>query len=216
MLGKTHLVLFALMAVSYWAACPEQVLAAETPCVTLRDAPPSRLAAYLKSERASFENVCVLYAIGQLGKEPDLAAAAALAEVLDFEDPDYAKSNPWLPGRRLPEPLGEYPAVRILLKIGPAASPEIIRVIGNLESSDLLRKNAMVVLRFIHRGEDAAAPEALASAARALGETDRPRSERLLRAAREAAFYCIDATLGNAGVPTADAKRKRCGDILHF
>jgi hypothetical protein len=213
--AKMHVAVLALTVVLSCIAFPCPASAAEPPCAALKDASRSELAAYLKGERASLDTACILYAIRELGKEPDATAAAALAGVLDFAEPGYKESHPWIEGRAMPDIFGEYPAFHILEKIGPAAAPELIRVIGDFEISDRLRENALLVLTLVLGGRSAAAPVALVTAARAVEATDPPRAARLLRAGRERARRCIQSLLLNVGIPSADEERKRCEDVLY-
>jgi hypothetical protein len=229
-MSRNKVAVFAIaVAISCLLAQPSMSLAADGACVSLAEAKREQLVAYLKGERPTLDPACVLYALDRLADDHTAADASVLVTLLDFPKPEAggALGQDGLPplGSKTPRQVGgstdvmpwvgrQYPAAKVLFRIGASADADLIRVIGNVESSDLLRSNAVEVLRLIHREDLSLSANTLAAAARASFETDRPRSERLLHAARRLAQDCIDMTQLYVGNPAADAMRSRCEGAL--
>jgi hypothetical protein len=109
--------------------------------------------------------------------------AELLTEYLDFERP-----------RLEFEPLGVggnsdlYPAVPALVEIGSAAQPALLKAITSEKTSDVARENAVTVMMYLHRENQAIAVKVIKIAAR--NEKDADAAERLRQASNEAADRC--------------------------
>jgi hypothetical protein len=112
--------------------------------------------------------------------------AELLTEYLDFERP-----------RLEFEPLGVggnselYPAVPALVEIGSAAQPALLKAITNEKTSDVARENAVTVMMYLHRENQAMAAKAIKMAAR--NEQNVDAAGRLRQASNEAAERCNPA-----------------------
>lgn len=157
---------------------------AHAKCNELEGAPEQKLLEYLQRERAGLQQICIVYAIDQLGDLHHALAAKTLVMYLDVDWPDSAPGvGHDVTGRTL-----FYPAVVALSSIGKPAIPALVRVLGDPTVSELVRKNAFQALAFAQGG---GAPEAVALLVRASrAEKDPIISVRLVNSAREAAARC--------------------------
>jgi hypothetical protein len=112
--------------------------------------------------------------------------AELLTEYLDFARP-----------RLEFEPLGVggnselYPAVPALVEIWSAAQPALLKAITNEKTSDVARENAVTVMMYLHRENQAMAVKAIKMAAR--NEKNVDAAERLRQASNNAVERCSDS-----------------------
>jgi hypothetical protein len=160
-------------------------------CGDLENKQPESLMEYLQGERSRLNRDCVLYAIEQLGNAHYAPAIRTLVGYLGYrksDPPNFGSpAAPLIPGH--PEWSGSiYPAGSALFQIGKAAVPQLIEVIADASTSDLVRNNAGDVVFGIYREDPAQGIAALVSAAHA--KTDPMDSLRLMDQARRQADRC--------------------------
>lgn len=189
--------LLALAAVRLAAGPQPRSKAAD--CAELDAATPQQLVEYLRGDRPSLRQACVVYAINKLGVEGYAPATGVLVTYLDYRGPDDPQRvrtgvvlHAWWP---------IYPAADALFLIGKPAIPDLIGAIAGSDTPDLVRKSAIHVLGNIQRDEPSRAVATLVSASKAT--KDAGASQRLLDAAKEAVVQCAADT------------RYRCLDALY-
>ncbi len=123
-------------------------------------------------------------AIRELGRLPYEGAIGALITYLDFKRPLQGNSE-FVVVNGLDPP---YPAVGSLFAIGKPAVPSLLRVVGQPDAKELVRKNAIETIMEIFRGKGPAGVRAISEAGQA--SQDIGESRRLLDAARDAVRFC--------------------------
>ena len=138
---------------------------------------------YLRGERATLNDACILKALEKLATPRYGPSIKVLVEYLDYQVPDPPTNKeasmqhtmPWLGTR--------YTAAKGLLAMGRATIPALVDVIGESTTPELLRKNATQLLVLIHGGETTEGAAVLNRAARS--STVPEVRQRLYDAARE-------------------------------
>lgn len=113
--------------------------------------------------------------------------ASLVTEYLDFRV-SLDREGPVV-ARRLPPPQESYPAVHTLLAMGVGAAPAVLDVLRNRNASPMSRQNALLVFRFLHRGQVPSAVRKLRQAS--LLATDPTVAAILFESAQEIAEKCI-------------------------
>ena len=111
-------------------------------CADLENKKPESRLEYLQGERARLDRNCVLYSIEQLGNGRYVPAIKTLVGYLDYRKPDppgfgdpaapHVVSHPEWSGSL-------YPAGTALAQIGKPAVPQLVDVIADAATSDLVR-----------------------------------------------------------------------------
>ena len=160
-------------------------------CADLENKKPESRLEYLQGERARLDRNCVLYSIEQLGNGRYVPAIKTLVGYLDYRKPDppgfgdpaapHVVSHPEWSGSL-------YPAGTALAQIGKPAVPQLVDVIADAATSDLVRNNAGDVVFAVYSADPAEGIAAMVSAAHA--KTDPMDSLRLMDQARRQAGRC--------------------------
>jgi hypothetical protein len=122
-------------------------------CPKLDAAESSGLVDYLQNDRSQLEPSCIEFAIARLKDRAYVPAANVLTSYLDFKVPRPSSGIVVVHELRFKQ---EYPAAEALVGIGLPAVGSLVRAVGNIESSDVLRENAEDVILFIYNRNPAA------------------------------------------------------------
>jgi len=163
---------------------------ADSTCANLENKNPQSKLEFLQSQTARLDSRCVLYALDQLRAARYAPAIATLIRYLDYILPDE-------PARLGPagEPITVrglkwtlFPAANALAEIGRPAIPQLVDVIANADTSDLIRKNAAETVLAIYSHD---MPEGIAVIVRASRASGDPMAAlRLMDQARRLASTC--------------------------
>jgi hypothetical protein len=154
---------------------------AASACAALENKNAEARLEYLQGDRSLLDKDCILYAIERFGNERYSAAVKTLVGYLDYRNPD----PPLVPKRLTPT---AYPAVEALFQIGKSAIPDVVEVIADAATSDLVRNNAGDAVFAIYRADPAEGIAVMVRAAHAT--TDPMASLRLMDQARRQATRC--------------------------
>jgi hypothetical protein len=164
---------------------------ADSACAKLQNADAPSLLAYLQGGKEGLDRDCVLFAIRELGNNRHAASIKTLVAYLDVRLPDPrnlgTRERPIIIARIVP-PGGLYAASIALSQIGQAAVPDLLEVIANASTSELVRDNAADTLFTIYRAQ----PQAIVAIVSAAHARTAPMdSLRLMDQARRLASLCI-------------------------
>ena len=161
-----------------------------TSCAQLEGTKPEAQLAYLQRDRKELDGKCILFAIGHLGTEHYVSASKTLVKYLDYPAPEDPRSGQFFD--HVPMLWNLYPASTALFSIGEATVPDIVAVIADAETSDLIRSNAILVLPGIYSERPPEGVAVVARAASELSKSDAVAGSRLWEAARKVAASCGD------------------------
>jgi hypothetical protein len=179
-------VLFPLLLGALWCLAPMQLRAADEGCPDLKGKSTAAHLEYLRGDRSKLAPKCIMAAITYVGIERYAEASAVLIQDLDYQDP----SSKGQVGKRA-SIIYAYPAIEALYGLGKPVVPELIAVISEANTVELVRQNAAEAIALIYGASRPDAIGALVSAAHA--QTDPIASNHLMDQARWLAARCIPA-----------------------
>lgn len=161
-------------------------------CSDLRGRDTAAHLEYLRGDRSKLATKCIVTAIEYVGAKRYTQAIDVLVHYLDYHEPDqdpqkYVKGG--IPAL--------YPAVDALYSVGKPAVPELITVISDANSTELVRQNAAYAVFLICGVHPPVGIEVLVSAAHA--QADPIASLHLMDQARWLAGKCIPAWRNECG-----------------
>jgi hypothetical protein len=162
---------------------------AESTCASLENKDSQTRLKFLQGEKARLDGNCVLYAIDRLRIAQYAPGAATLIRYLDYPyPPPPSRGDPDNPVSVGNFNWTNYPAANALADIGKAVVPQLVDLIADAATSDLVRKNAADTVLAIYSKD---MPEGIAVLVRAARtRTDPMDSNRLMDQARRLAGGC--------------------------
>jgi hypothetical protein len=162
---------------------------AESTCASLENKDSQTRLKFLQGEKARLDGNCVLYAIDRLRVAQYAPAAATVIRYLDYPYPPPKNfgtpENPVFVLQQLN--WTNYAAANALSDIGKAVVPQLVDVIADAATSDLVRQNAADTIMAIYNH----LPEGIAVLVRAAhARTDPMDSNRLMDQARRLPSRC--------------------------
>lgn len=165
---------------------PMQLMAADEGCPVLKGKSTAAHLEYLRGDRSKLATKCILSAMDYLGAKSFVQASAVLIQYLDYQDPSSkGQVGKW------GSIIYAYPAIEALYGLGKPVVPELIAVISETNTVELVRQTAAEAIALIYGASRPDAIGALVSAAHA--QTDPIASNHLMDQARWLAARCIPA-----------------------
>ncbi len=178
-INRSTLILFGALC----SLAPVRLRAADESCPVLKGKSTEAHLDYLRGDRSKLAPKCIVAAITYVGVEHYAPASAVLIQYLDYQDP-FSKGQVGKWGSII----YAYPAVAALYGLGKPVVPELIAVISETNTVELVRQNAAEAIFLISGGSRPDAIGALVSAAHA--QTDPIASNHLMDQARWLAARC--------------------------